>query len=180
MPPNAVSSSPDPHDVVDGIAAHGLQTYVLEVTPIAQNAALEQRDAVRKFRMQTFNFTVAFAVLTVTGLGVCIVYSRKHSQAIFVRHISGWRFTATHRSMLLTEALVAAMLLTWPQLRAWWGNRDLHRYAILGVPAPHGQIPVTAHDLAIAAGLAALDAGAVLGALAVFHRRIVKEGSTEA
>ncbi|MGH3376034.1 MAG: hypothetical protein ACRDP6_14955, partial [Actinoallomurus sp.] len=170
---------PDPRDVLDGIAAHRLQTYVLAVTPIAQNAALEQRDAVRKFRMQTFNLTVALAVLTITGLGVCIVYSRKNSQAIFVRHISGWRFTATHRSMLLTETLIAAMLLTWPPLRAWWENRDLHRYAV-GGPVPHGRVPVTAHDLAIAAGLAVLDAGAVLVALVVFHRRIVKERSTEA
>jgi hypothetical protein len=171
---------PHPRDVLDGIAAHGLQTYVLEVTPIAQNAAQEQRDAARNFRMQTFNLTVALAVLTITGLGVCIVYSRKNSQAIFVRHISGWRFTATHRSMFLVEMLIVTLLLTWPELRAWWGNRDLHRYAALGMSPPHGRIPVTAEDLAIAAGLAALDAGAVVIALAVLHRRIVKERSTEA
>ncbi|MEU9377719.1 hypothetical protein AB0D94_28655 [Streptomyces sp. NPDC048255] len=171
---------PDPQDVLDGITAFKLQTYVTAVRPVGQDAALQLRNTVGDFRLQLFNLIVAVAVLLITGVGVCIVYSRKNVQAIFVKHISGWRFTTTHRSVLAVEGLLAALLAAWIPFRAWQQNQDLAQYAAMGIPAPRPPVQVTALDLGITAGLVAIEVTAVLITLAVFHRRIVKEGATEA
>ncbi|MEW1639846.1 hypothetical protein AB0469_38015 [Streptomyces sp. NPDC093801] len=171
---------PDPNDVVDGIAENKLQTYVTAVRPVGQDAALQLRDAVGGFRLQLFNLVVALAVLLITGVGVCIVYSRKNAQAIFVKHISGWRFTSTHRSVLAIEGLLAALLAVWVPFHAWQQNQDLAQYAALGIPAPRPAVQITALDLGLTAALVSFEVTAVLISLAVFHRRIVKEGATEA
>ncbi|MER6250524.1 hypothetical protein ABT224_03890 [Streptomyces sp. NPDC001584] len=171
---------PDPGDVVDGITANKLQTYVTAVRPVGQDAALQLRDAVGSFRLQLFNLVVGLVVLLITGVGVCIVYSRKNAQAIFVKHISGWRFIATHRSILAIEGLLAAFLAAWLPFRAWQQNQELAQFAALGIPAPRPPVQVTALDLGIGAALVGIEVLAVLIALAVFHRRIVEEGATEA
>ncbi|MFD3762292.1 hypothetical protein [Streptomyces sp. NPDC058622] len=171
---------PDPDDVVDGIAANKLQTYVTAVRPVGQDAALQLRNAVGDFRLHLFNLVVGVAVLLITGVGVCIVYSRKNAQAIFVKHISGWRFAATHRSVLAIEGLLAVLLAAWVPFHAWQQNQDLAEFAALGIPAPRPPVQVTALDLGLTAALVAIEVTAVLIALAVFHRRIVKEGATEA
>ncbi|MDX3853908.1 hypothetical protein [Streptomyces sp. AK02-01A] len=171
---------PDPDDVLGGIAANKLQTYVRALRPVGQNAALELRSSVNDFRMRLFNLAVAVAVLLISGVGVCIVYSRKNAQAIFVKHISGWRFAATHRSVLAGEALLAALLVAWLPFNAWQQNQELKWYAERGIPAPRNAVQITTLDLVLTAGLIVIELGAVLLALAVFHRRIVKEGATEA
>ncbi|MFF3863258.1 hypothetical protein [Streptomyces sp. NPDC002209] len=170
----------DPDDVLAGITANKLQTYVTAVRPVGQNAALQQREAVNDFRLQLFNLIVAMTVLLITGVGVCIVYSRKNAQAIFVKHISGWKFTAIHRSVLAIEGLLAVLLAAWVPFHAWHQNQELKRYAALGVPAPRPPVQVTGLDLGLTAGLVVLEVAAVVIALAIFHGRIVKEGATEA
>ena len=92
----------DPNDVEAGIERHHLETFVTGMVPVAQNAALKLRRIVDEFRLQLFNLAVSVSVLLITGIGVCIVYSRKKSQTIFVRYVSGWTFCATHRSLLVT------------------------------------------------------------------------------
>lgn len=170
----------NPQDALDGVAANNLQTYITAVSPVALNAALEQRNVLREFRLQTFNLVVAAAVLVITGLGVCIVYSRKNAQAIFARHISGWTFAASHRSILSAEATLGALLIVWVPLHAWWQNRDLDRYAALGIPAPRSRVPVTAEDISLAIVLTVIEIGAVLIALAAISRRTIRERATEA
>lgn len=172
---------PDPDDVRDGIAAKRLQTYVTAIRPIGQYSALQLRDAVNDFRLQIFNLAVAVVVLLITGVGVCIVYSRKNAQAIFVKHISGWRFVATHRTILAVEAMLALLLAAWGPFNVWQQNQELEELAALGMPPSHPPAQmVTALDVGVAAGLVAFEVVAVLLALAVFHRRIVREGATEA
>ncbi|OAH14879.1 hypothetical protein [Streptomyces jeddahensis] len=169
----------DPDDVTAGIKKHHLETYVTGMSPVGQNAALELRDLVGDFRLQLFNLAVAVAVLLITGVGVCIVHSRKNSQAIFARHISGWRFTATHRTVLALEGLLAVLLAVWVPFQVWQQNRDLERYEALGIPPPRAPIEITGLDLGVTGGLVAIEVSAVLLALVAFHRRIVKEGATE-
>ncbi|KOG87020.1 hypothetical protein ADK38_27760 [Streptomyces varsoviensis] len=170
---------PNPDDVTAGIKKHHLETYVMSMTPVAQNAANKLRDLVGDFRLQLFNLAVAVTVLLITGVGVCIVHSRKNAQAIFARHISGWTFTATHRPVLLLEGLLAMLLVVWLPFKVWQQNQDLDRYAALGIPAPRPAAEVTGLDLGVTIALVVVEVAAVLLALAAFHRRIVKEGATE-
>ncbi|MFE6697869.1 hypothetical protein [Streptomyces sp. NPDC057718] len=169
---------PEPGDVLDPLSAnkHELQTYVAAVNPVGQNAALGLREAVNDFRLLFFNLIAAVAVLLITGVGVCIIHSRKHAQAVFAQHISGWRFTATHRFILAVEGLLAAFLAWWVPIHVWQQNQNLKELTSQGIPAPFPPIQITALDLSAIAGLVAIEFCAVLLALGVFHRRIVKEG----
>ncbi|MFJ3976472.1 bacteriocin-associated integral membrane family protein [Streptomyces sp. NPDC090021] len=170
---------PAPSHIQAGIEANKLQDEVIAIRPVGQNAALQMRDALNDFRLHLFNLAVAVAVLVITGIGVCIVYSRKNAQAIFVKHISGWRFAASHRSVLAVEGVLAVLLAGWVPFDVWQQNQELKEYTALGIPAPSEPAQITALDLGLTAGLVAFEAGAVLLALMVFHRRIVKEGATE-
>ncbi|MFF8998752.1 bacteriocin-associated integral membrane family protein [Streptomyces achromogenes] len=170
---------PDPDDVSAGVKERHLEAYVMSMTPVAQNAADKLRDLVGDFRVQLFNLIVAVAVLLITGVGVCIVHSRKNAQAIFVRHISGWTFSATHRAVLLLEGLLALLLAGWLPYQVWQKNQELERFKALGIPAPRPAAELTGLDLGVTGTLVAVEVTAVLLALAVFHRRIVKEGATE-
>jgi hypothetical protein len=174
---------PDPADVLGAIKADGankLQTYVTAMRPVGQNSALKLRDAVNEFRVQLFNLLLAVAVLLIAGVGVCIIYSRKNAQAIFVRHISGWRYTLTHRFVLSVEVALAVLLATRVPFETWLQNKELEKLAAAGTPLPRPLAHLTELDLSIIAGLVAVEFGAVLIALAIFHGRIVKEGATEA
>lgn len=155
-----------------------LQTYVTAFRPVGQNAALEQRDAVNGLRLALFNLMLAVTVLLVAGIGVCIIYSRKNSQLIFVRHLSGWTYLATHRFILGIEIALATLLATRIPIEAWVNNQELKEYVASGNPALHPPIQLTVLDFGIIVGLVAVQFGSVLVALAVLHRRIVKEGAT--
>ncbi|GAA2384714.1 hypothetical protein GCM10010420_03780 [Streptomyces glaucosporus] len=170
---------PDPEDVTAGIEKHRLETYVSGMSPVGQNAALKLRELVGEFRLQSFNLAVAVAVLLITGVGVCIVHSRKNAQAIFARHISGWTFTATHRPVLALEALLAALLAVWVPFQVWQRNRELDQYEALGIPPPRPPVEITGLDIGVTGGLVAVEVAAVLLALVAFHRRIVREGASE-
>ncbi|WP_328790001.1 MULTISPECIES: hypothetical protein [unclassified Streptomyces] len=169
----------DPDDVLAGIAANKLQTYVTALRPLGQNAALQMRDAEINLRLQLFNLIVAVAVLLITGVGVCIVYSRKNAQAIFAKHISGWTFTATHRSALAVEGVLVVLLAAWVPFNVWQQNQELEQFTAMGVPAPRPPVTVTTLDIALTAGLIVTEVVAVLVALAFFHSRIAKEGATQ-
>jgi hypothetical protein len=150
------------------------------MSPVGQNAALNLRDLVADFRLQLFNLAVALAVLLITGVGACIVHSRKNAQTIFARHISGWRFTSTHRPLLVLEGVLALLLAIWMPFQVWQQNRELADRAAGGLAAPSEPIDITALDLAANTSLVAIEIAAVIVALIVFHRRIVKEGAAEA
>ncbi|MFJ3970925.1 bacteriocin-associated integral membrane family protein [Streptomyces parvus] len=168
---------PDPEDITTGIQQHELASYVTGMSPVNENAALKLRELTEDFRLQLFNLTIAVGVLLITGIGVCIVHCRKNSQAIFVRHISGWRFAAVHRPVLIAEGALALLLATWLPFQVWQQNQDLERYAALGVPPPRPPAEVSALDIGITSCLVCVEIIAVLIALVAFHRRIVKEGA---
>ncbi|MFE0510336.1 hypothetical protein [Streptomyces sp. NPDC058964] len=171
---------PDPDDALNGIRANKLQDYISGVSPVGQKTALDLRSAVNELRLQIFNLAVAVIVLLIAGVGVCIIYSRKNAQSIFARHISGWRYVATHRFVLAVEAAIAVIFATRVPFEAWQQNQELKKYAAAGAPAPFQPTHLTALDLGVITCLVAFEFGAVLLALAYFHRRIVKEGATAA
>ncbi|MFF0170117.1 hypothetical protein [Streptomyces prasinus] len=171
---------PDRSDALAAIGSGRLHTYVTSVRPISQAFSIQLRDAVNELRLQLFNLTVVVAVLLITGVGACIVYSRKNAQAIFVQHISGWRFTATHRFMLIIEGAFAVLLAIWVPMGAWRKNQELAELAAAGIPLPFPPVELNALDITVIGGVVVVEFCAVLLALAAFHRRIVKEGATEA
>lgn len=61
----------------------------------------------------------------------------------------------------------------------WQQNQDLARYEALGIPAPRPATEIAGLDISVTVALVAVEVAAVLLALAVFHRRIVKEGATQ-
>lgn len=172
-----VFKSPD--DVVAGIERHHLETYVSGMVPIAEDAALKLRQVVGDFRLRLFNLAVAVAVLLITGIGVCIVHSRKNAQAIFARHICGWTFSATHRPVLTVEAVLASLLAAWVPWQVWQQNSELEKFEALGIPPPRAPVELTGVDLGVTGVLLTVEVAAVLVALTVFHRRIVREGATQ-
>ncbi|MFE9770740.1 bacteriocin-associated integral membrane family protein [Streptomyces sp. NPDC005931] len=169
---------PDPNDVMSGIEAHKLQSYISAMSPVGQKTALDLRNAVNELRLQMFNLIVAVMVLLIAGVGVCIIYSRKNAQTIFVRHFSGWRYVAIHRFIIIVEAAIAVVFATRVPFEAWQQRQELKELAALGAPAPFQPTHLTGLDIGVLTGLVAFEFGAVLLALAFFHRRIVKEGAT--
>ncbi|MFF2728127.1 bacteriocin-associated integral membrane family protein [Streptomyces sp. NPDC058008] len=170
---------PDPNDALNGIRSQSLRNYVSSVSPVGQKAALDLREASNKFRLHTFNLIIAMIVLLVAGAGVCIIYSRKNAQNIFVRHISGWRYSATHRFILAVEVAIAIIFASRVPFENWQQNRELRDLAAAGAPAPFEAVHITALDTSVITGLVVFELAAVLLALAFFHRRIIKEGATE-
>ncbi|MEU5692421.1 hypothetical protein [Actinosynnema sp. NPDC020468] len=146
---------PDPDDVREGIRTNGLQDYVAALRPVGQNAAVELRDAVAGFRNQVVNLAMALAVLLMTGVGVCVVHTRTNAQAIFVKHLAGWRFLAVHRSLVAVEALFVGTL------------------AVVGLSGTDEGTRGSALELGPAVALVAAEVGTVLVALAILHRRVV-------
>ncbi|MEU2617519.1 hypothetical protein ABZ642_05020 [Streptomyces sp. NPDC007157] len=169
----------DTGDVLNAIKTKKVQNYVKSVSPVGQKTALDLRSSVTKLRLQIFNLVVAVIVLLIAGVGVCLIYSRKNAQSIFVRHIGGWRYVANHRFVLSVEVAIALVFATRVPFQAWQQNQELERFAAAGAPAPFQPIHISALDLTVITGLVVFELGAVLLALAYFHRRIVKEGATE-
>ncbi|MFG2426770.1 hypothetical protein [Streptomyces sp. NPDC048590] len=167
---------PDPAD----IAAGGMRNEIVGISPVAADAAQAIRDITGDFRLRLFNLAIALVVLLVTGIGVVIVHTRKNAQRIFARHIHGWAFTTTHRTLLAAEAAVVVLLVSWLPYQVHQWNQGLDRYKAMGIPAPRDPLSLTDRDLTVIVGLVTIEIVTVLSVLALFHRRIVKEGSTEA
>ncbi|MFF4896725.1 hypothetical protein [Streptomyces sp. NPDC001068] len=170
---------PDPDDVLKAIRTNQVRDYVNSVSPVGQKTALDLRSSVTKLRLQVFDLAVAVTVLLIAGVGVCLIYARKNAQSIFVRHIGGWRYVANHRFILAVEVAIALVFATRVPFQAWQQNRELKRFAAAGAPAPFEPMHIGSLDLTVITGLVVFELGAVLLALAFFHRRIVKEGATE-
>ncbi|MFJ8333272.1 ATP-binding cassette domain-containing protein [Streptomyces sp. NPDC094437] len=126
--------------------------------------------------MQLFNLLLAATVLFISGISIRIIYSRKNSQAIFVRHINGWRYTVTHRFILSVEMATAILLTTRSPFETCLQNQDLEKIAAVSTPLPRPIVHLAELDLSITSGLFAVEFGAAPLALAVFHGRIVREG----
>ncbi|WP_316784116.1 hypothetical protein [Streptomyces sasae] len=171
---------PDPDDVLRGIRANELQNYLIGMSPVGQKTALDLRNAVGELRVQVFNLVVSALVLLIAGVGVCIIYSRKNAQTIFARHISGWSYAATHRFILAVEVAIAVVFATRVPFEAWQQNQEMKKFAAAGAPAPFQPTHVTALDAGVITALVAVEFGAVLLALAFFHRRVVREGAKSA
>lgn len=166
-----------PGDALRGIEQAKVQDYVNAVSPVGRQTAADLRSAVGDLRLQIFNLVVAVIVLLVAGVGVCLIYARKNAQSIFVKRISGWNYPAIHRAVLLVEVGIAVVFATRVPFVAWKQHQELEKYTAVGAPAPFEPLHITALDAGLLTGLVGLELGALLVALALFHRRIIKNAA---
>lgn len=167
---------PSPTDVETAIVQEALSDYVNGLQPVALAAADHHDRLLSEVRIRAANLAALGVVVALTGLAACLVYVRTRAQHIFARHISGWTFTATHRRMLLAEACVMAGFVGWA---TWWA---LDRLALLQNPETFSPEVTGATETGpfIAAGVAGITLALVLATLVFFHRRIVREGASQA
>lgn len=164
---------PHPAVVKDAVAAdQALQTYVRAVVPLAEQAAVEQQTVARELRLALLTALIGMLVLVITGIGVVLIHARRNSQLIFARHVNGWSFPAVHRGLLAVEAVVLLVLIGVLPYQVWRQNQELAVYQLTAGPA----VSMTA---AVALLLALMVCG-MLAALAHTHRRVVRDGASEA
>jgi len=168
---------PDP-EVVEAFRAENPQAsrYISMVETLTTSARQEHATTLTVLRSELFSLAGAGAVLLLTAAAACIVYVRTRAQTIFARHISGWTFLATHRRLLAAEAAVAVGFVgwaTWDTLTALAAQNDPTRALIPGTET-------TGVEPFYALGIAAASLAITVAALALFHRRIVREGTSQA
>lgn len=158
-----------------------LAQYVLAITPVTENVAVEYEELMREFRVSAFSALAGVLVLVISGIGAVLIHAGRSAQWIFARHVNGWRYTAVHRTMIVIEAVVCAGLIAWLPYQVWSMNRqESAMYEQAGVPAPTAPAVVESYQWAAIALLAAVAVGGVLIALARAHHRVVREGASEA
>ncbi|WP_017587795.1 hypothetical protein [Nocardiopsis ganjiahuensis] len=166
---------PDP-DVVEAFRADDPEAsrYVSMVEPLGTSALRAHAVTVNTLRTELFNLVGAGTVLLLTAMAACVVHVRTRAQEIFARHISGWGLLATHRRLLAAEAAVAAVFVGW----ALWST--VTGTAAANDPARPAPTAVTGAEPLHALGIALASLALTLGALALFHRRLVREGASQA
>jgi hypothetical protein len=169
---------PDPDVVEESIAHPPFSTYINGLQMVVTSAADHHSDLVRDLRLQTFNLAAATSVLLMTAVAVCIIHIRTQAQTIFARHISGWSFASTHRRLLIIEGLLALAFVGWI---AWRTVIRLERQADPSQPVPVSpEASITGLEPLLALAIASAGLLLILAALAYFHRRIVREGASQA
>lgn len=151
--------------------------YVNAVQPILNKAAGAYAADLNLLRIEAFNLVAGTALLLLTGIASCVIHARTRAQTVFARHISGWGFLATHRRFLAVEAGISLGFAGWA---AWDSLTTLRALRDPGRMLPPELVPTTGLEPLYAAAIAATGLALTLGALAFFHRRIVREGSSQA
>ncbi|MFE1468539.1 hypothetical protein [Nocardiopsis dassonvillei] len=151
--------------------------YVNAVQPILNKVAGAHAADLNLLRIEAFNLVAGTALLLLTGIASCVIHARTRAQTVFARHISGWGFLATHRRFLAVEAGISLGFAGWA---AWNSLTTLRALSDPARMLPPELVPTTGLEPLYAAAIAATGLALTLGALAFFHRRIVREGSSQA
>ncbi|MEV3938128.1 hypothetical protein AB0K52_19365 [Glycomyces sp. NPDC049804] len=155
-----------------------LARFIMSATPVAAGVAAEHQDLLREFRLNLFSAFAAALVLVVTGIGTVLVHTRQHAQWIFARHVNGWRYTAVHRLLMSFELGVLLVLLAWLPYQVWSQNREIHR--MYGERPPFATPTLGVPEWTSMGLLGLVAVGGVIAALAFTHRRVVRDGASEA
>ncbi|MFD6949073.1 hypothetical protein A6A08_06860 [Nocardiopsis sp. TSRI0078] len=168
---------PDPSVVEQARADPRMAEYVNTVQPVLDKAASAHATQLTLLRVETFNLVAAASVLLMTGIATCVIHVRARAQTIFARHISGWTFAATHRRFLAFEAVIALAFVGWS---AWDTLTTLRAMRDPANPMPPALVPTSGLEPLYAAAIAVSGFALTLGALSLLHRRIVREGASQA
>ncbi|MEU2971786.1 bacteriocin-associated integral membrane family protein [Nocardiopsis alba] len=165
---------PDP-DVVETFRSEDpwAARYISMVETLATSAHRTYDLTSGILRDSLLNLVGAGAILLLTAMAACVVHVRVHAQRIFARHLCGHSFLTTHRRLLAVETAIALGFVGWTVL-------DVLRTGA----GPHDLAPFSAPDGGAgplhAVGIVLLSLALTLGTLLLFHRRIVREGSSQA
>lgn len=159
----------NPDRAMQGLAAAGVDAYVLGMSPFAQEAAEKYRDAERDFDLQVFNLLAVVAVLLITALALSIVYTRRNAQGLFAKYIFGWGFVRTHRWILGVEGALVLVLTAW----TWYSmTAVVDSYKVPGAPPPPpGTLPLEGWEPVVVGGTAVLS-------LALFVLALLRTNAT--
>lgn len=165
----------DPDRAMRELASAGVDTYVLGMSPFAQEAADKYRKVQREFALQVFNLAATVAVLLITAVALSIVYSRRNSQVLFVKYVLGWGFLRTHRWILSSEVGLALAFSAW----TWYSTTAaINSYKLPGAPPPPpGVLPLEDWEPALASGVAVLSLALFALALLRTNASFIKEHS---
>lgn len=148
--------------------------YISMVQPVRELAAAEHGETVANLRIEGLSLGAAAIVLLLTSVATCLVVVRVRAQTIFARHISGWRFLAVHRRFLFAETLVLLAFVGWSVQRSRSDTASSYG----------GLDPIQAAQISLAPALASVIALSALAltlfTLAVLHRRVVRDGASQA
>lgn len=154
--------------------------YLVAMSPVAQHAAEEYQDLIGEFRLDVFNVIAALAVLFITAISVSFIYSRKNAQALFVKYISGWKFTQAYRPLLALEVGLALALVGGVAGYTWNTIRNIRALETEGIPPPPGvTLPLGGWAPIVMLTITILGVVAVFAVLAVSHRRLVEQRAIE-
>lgn len=168
---------PDPGFAEASIARPPFSTYVNGLQMVVTSAADIQTQLVHDLRLQTFNLSAATVVLLMTAVSVCVIHVRARAQKIFARHLAGWGFLAIHRRLLVMEGALAALFVGW----ALWRTRaELAWHADPANPVTGEPAAALALQPFLAAAIAVSGLLLVTATLVGFHRRVVREGASQA
>ncbi|MFE9245424.1 hypothetical protein [Nocardiopsis sp. NPDC006938] len=168
---------PDPGVAEASIARPPFSTYVNGLQMVVTSAADLQTQLVRDLRLQTFNLSAATVVLLMTAVSVCVIHVRTRAQTIFARHLAGWGFLAVHRRLLTVEGALAVLFVGW----AVWRTRvELAWRADPANPVTGESVAALGYQPLLAVAIAASGLLLVTVTLAGFHRRVVREGASQA
>lgn len=172
----------DPEAALAAVAAdERLSDYVLGMTTAASAASDGYDEQSSEFREVAFSIAAALVTLVVTVIGTAILYGKKHSQLIFARHAHGWRFLSVHRLYIVGECALLCLLLAFPFIRVRYLNwKELSAYQTVDAPPPIAPAQVQPEAYWSVVLFAAVVVAGVALVLANLHRRVIREGASEA
>lgn len=154
-----------------------LSSYLVAVESLPERAALDHGRWLGDLRLSVFNLAASVAVLALTSVAACLVYTRARARHIFARHISGWSFTATHRGFLLVEMGLVALFVGYTAQGLWSTMAD---FGVIELGVFEWDVVRARSQFALSAVIGVAVSAIVLGVLAYFHRRIIREGASQA
>lgn len=171
-----------PEDAAAAVSADpGLGRFVRGVTPVADSAAATLALQTSELHLASLTAVIGCIVIAMTGTAAALVHVSRSTRRIFVRHIHGSPFTATHRALLAAEAALLLATVAWLPVHVLSQRQQLQRWADTGAGSVPVALPtVTVEQWSAAGVLGLVTGGGALVALVLFHRRVLQQGSAVA
>ncbi|MEV6713691.1 hypothetical protein AB0M48_16815 [Lentzea sp. NPDC051208] len=169
-----------PEDVTSSVGRDLPSGSILGMLPIAGLLTDNKTAEIRRLISDSLMLVLVISVLASAAVSSCLLYTRKHSRAIYAGHVAGRGFWRIHRRQFLIESIIPLAVAAWICVSNWQRAGEVATYARRGIPAPPS---VPAPDWwrlvpAMTASMAAILLFTAL--LVVVHRRITAAVPDEA
>ncbi|NQX11749.1 hypothetical protein HQQ80_08950 [Microbacteriaceae bacterium VKM Ac-2855] len=168
----------DPDTLRADVRAMDLNPAVSAIQPVAYQANESYRQALGAVTINIAGLVAAIVVVALTALIVGVVTVEKNRQRLFVQHLSGWSFAATHRTTFILEAgLILAV--TAISLAAAWTRDPLTVQSVIDTGTVDTESYLINQSL-IALATAGAAAALLVASLALAHARMLRSHSADA